>query len=313
MLRNLDTDLLRAFVAVWEANSFTKASETLFRTQAAISMQIKRLEEQIGKSILHRDRRGLRLTNEGEYLLRYAQKILHLNDEIFANLENLEEPVTVRIGTPDDFAVVLLPNVLLHFGETLPQVKVEIVCANSPFLVQEVEAGNLDLALVSSLAESDGSGEIIREEKLFWVTSEYSSLQDCNPLPLALFPNGCVCRNMALRALRNTNRSWQIVLASNSISTILAAVSAGLAITVMEECVVPEHSRRLTEADDLPKLGNVHITLHRRTDELSKGAEILAEYVRTCLRQPEYNRVATRPLSLRGISHDQTEGVLLHP
>jgi DNA-binding transcriptional LysR family regulator len=274
-------------------------------------MQVKRLEEQIGKPIFLRERQGLTLTGEGSFLLTYARKILQLNDEVFANLESPVYTGTVRIGAPDDFATVLLPTVFFHFGEALPKVRVEVVCGNSPSLIQEVEAGNLDLALVSTLPESQGEGEIIREERLFWVMAQDSLLQNCDPLPLALFPNGCVCRNMALRALRDTNRSCKIVLASNSISTILAAVSAGLAITVMEECIMPQNTRRLTEADGFPKLGNVHITLYRRADELSKGAEILADFLTTCLRQPGYALVAGNPLSLRANPREQLNGDLL--
>lgn len=307
MQRNLDTDLLRAFVAVWEENSFTKASERLFRTQAAVSMQIKRLEEQICKPVFRRDHHGLTLTEDGKLLLTYAQKILKLNDEILMTLnDNIKHMDTIRLGTPDDFAAVLLPMVLSHFRETLPNVRVEIVCGNSPSLVEEVEAGNLDLALVSSHPEAAAQGEIVRDERLFWVAAENSALQHCDPLPLALFPDGCVCRNMALRALKNANRPWKIVLASNSISTILAAVSAGLAVTVMEECIVPQNSQRLTESDGLPRLGNVHLTLHRRSDELSRGAAVLFDYLMTYLHQPEYGRIATRSLTLHIDGREQS-------
>lgn len=300
MERNLDTDLLRAFVTVWQTNSFTKASEKLYRTQAAVSLQIKRLEERIRRPIFLRERQGLRLTEDGELLLDYAQRILQLNDEAIVTLNNGQCSNTVRIGTPDDFAAVLLPTALSHFGEALPNVRTEVICGNSPALLQELEAGNLDLALVSAAPEDDGGkGELIRDERLFWVAAENGLWRSGAPLPLALFPTGCVCRNAALDALRNADRPWKIVLESNSISTILAAVSAGFAITVMEDCMVPRHSRRLGPDDGVPRLGNAHITLHRRADRLSKAANLLANFLTTCLRRAEYPQITAQPLSLR--------------
>lgn len=296
---NLDTDLLRAFVTVWQTNSFTKASEKLYRTQAAVSLQIKRLEERIRKPIFLRERQGLRLTEDGELLLGYAQRILQMNDEAVIAL-NGQRSNTVRIGAPDDFAAVLLPTALSRFGEALPNVCTEVFCGNSPGVLQELEAGNLDLALVSAAPENgDGTGELIREERLFWVAAENGMWRSSAPLPLALYPTECVCRNAALDALKIADRAWKVVLESNSMSTIVAAVSAGFAITVMEDCMVPRHSRRLTADDGVPRLGNAHITLHRRTNRLSTAANLLAHYLTTYMRGPEHPQITAQPLSLR--------------
>jgi DNA-binding transcriptional LysR family regulator len=294
---NLDTDLLRAFVTVWQTNSFTKASEKLYRTQAAVSLQIKRLEECIRRPIFLRERKGLRLTEDGELLLGYAQRILQLNDDAIVSL-NAQCSNTVRIGTSDDLAAVLLPTALSHLSEALPNVRTEVICGNSPVLLRELEAANLDLALVSVAPEDGGgTGELIRDERLFWVAAENGQWRSGAPLPLALFSTGCVCRKAALDALRNVGHPWKIVLESNSISTVLAAVSAGFAITVMEDCMVPRHSRRLTADDGVPRLDNAHIKLHKRTDGLSKAANLLANYLTTYLRRPEHPQIVTQPLS----------------
>jgi DNA-binding transcriptional LysR family regulator len=282
MLRNLDTDLLRSFLAVAEANSFTKASELLFRTQAAVSLQIKRLEDQLGKSILIRGRRGLSLTPEGELLIDYARRILRLNDEVFANLNLPRMSGFVRIGAPDDYAIILLPEVLIMFGKAYPEMQVEVVCENSGNLIREVSKGNIDLALVTR-PPGVREGETIRTEPLCWVTSKENSPHETDPLPLALFPHGCVCRDIALQTLRDTDRSWKIAFTSSTIAPILATVTAGLAITVMEECAVPSGTRRLDEAEGFPSLGTVDIALYRANKD-SKAVTVLADHFRLCLK-----------------------------
>lgn len=285
MLRNLDTDLLRAFVTVAETNSFTKASERLFRTQAAISMQVKRLEDHIGKPIFVRSRRGLTLTSDGDFLMAYAQRILHLNDEVFANLSLPRLDGIVRIGAPDDYATILMPDVLLMFAKAFPEVQIDVSCDNTINLIREVHAGRLDLGLVTRHADA-AEGEFIREEPLHWITSTVKSPHNLDPLPLALFPNGCVCRDVALRTLKDTDRSWKIVFASSTIAAILAAVTAGLAVSVVEESVIPAGARELGEADGFPKLGKVEIALHCAPGGLPRPAAVFAEHIRLCLKDP---------------------------
>jgi DNA-binding transcriptional LysR family regulator len=283
MLRNLDTDLLRSFLTVAEANSFTRASELLFRTQAAVSLQIKRLEEQLGKQIFIRGRRGLMLTREGELLIGYARRILRLNDEVFANIELPRLAGHVRIGAPDDYATILLPEVLVMFGKAFPEVQVEIACDTSDNSVREIANGNLDLALVIR-RPGDKQGEVIRTEPLCWVAALENSPHEIDPLPLALFPHGCLCRDMALRALEESKRAWRIAFASSTIAPIIAAVTSGLAVTVMEDCTVPPGTRRLGENEGFAPLGTVDIALYRAPNGKSNPAMALADHIRLCLK-----------------------------
>ncbi len=286
MLQHLDTDLLRAFVVVAETNSFTKASERLFRTQAAVSMQIKRLEARIGKPLFVRSAHGVRLTRDGELLMHYACRMLALNDEAFANLSVPRPDDTVRIGAPDDYATILLPDVLLMFNKAFPEVQVEVTCDNSINLVRAVRDGLLDLALATRRPESR-DGELIRREPLHWITSANNSPHTSDPLPLALFPNGCVCRDIALRTLKDTHRSWKVVLASSTIAAILAVVSAGAAISVAGESVILAGARRLGEADGFPPLGTVDIVLYRGRGYQCRRAAMLAEDIRLWLKGQE--------------------------
>lgn len=283
MRRNLDTDLLRTLLTVAEAKSFTKAGEQVFRTQAAISQQIKRLEDQIGKPLFIRGRRGIGLTREGELLVDYARRIMRLNDEFFA-ISALPHPdQIIRIGAPDDYATILLPDVLGTFRKAYPEAQVDVVCDNSNQLIREVASGNVDLAL---LTRSPGGedGEVIRTEQLCWVVAIDNSPHQERPLPLAMFPNGCVCRDAALRVLRESGREWRIAFTSSTIAPILAAVAASLAVTVMEECTIPPGTRRLGEADGFPPLGTVDIVLCRAPGAISTAAAVLAEHIGLCLR-----------------------------
>jgi DNA-binding transcriptional LysR family regulator len=279
MQQHLDTDLLRAFVMVAETNSFTKASERLFRTQAAISMQIKRLEERIGKPIFARSAHGVQLTSDGELLMHYARDILRLNDEAFANLSVPRPEDVVRIGAADDYATTLLPNILLMFNKTFPQVQIEVACDHGVNLLREVRDGHLDLALVTRHPENK-EGELIRREPLHWITSADNSPHTSDPLPLALFPDGYVCRDIALRTLTDTHRCWKVLFASGNIAAIRAAVSAGLAVAVAEESAIPAGARRLGTADGFPSLGVVDIVLYRAPGRQRRLAATLAEHIR---------------------------------
>lgn len=283
MLKHLDTDLLRAFVMVAETNSFTKASERLYRTQAAISMQIRRLEERIGKQLFVRSGHGASLTSEGALLIHYARRMLHLNDEAFANLSVPRPEDVVRIGVPDDYATTLVSDILLLFNKAFPEVQVEIVCDNRVDLVREARDGRLDLALVMRHPESK-DGELVRNEPLRWVTSAENSPHSFDPLPLALSPSGCVCRDIALSALREIGRNCRVIFTSDTMSAILAAVSARVAVSVIEESLIPVGVRRLGEADGFPSLGTVDIVLYRAPGHQRRTAATLADHIHLWLK-----------------------------
>lgn len=285
MPQHLDPDLLRAFVMVSETRSFTKASKRLFRTQAAISMQIKRLEERIGKPLFARGAHSIQLTSDGELLIHYARRMLLLNDEALANLSVPQPEDVTRIGAPDDYARILLPDVLSLFNKAFPEVQVEIVCDNRINLIREVRDGRLDLALVIRHPECDGS-ELISREPLRWVASTDNSPHALDPVPLALFASGCVRRDIALRTLTEADRNYKILLASGTMAAVMAAVAAGAAISVAEEAVIPIGVRQLGESDGLPSLGTVDIVLYRAPGHQRRPAATLAEHIRLLLRRP---------------------------
>lgn len=265
MPANLDTDLLRAFVAVAETRSFTRAADALYRTQSAVSQQIRRLEDTLGCRVFARDTRGVRLTGEGETLLAYARRMLSLNDEVMANLGTgrvLQRPL--RLGTPDDYAYLLLPPVLARFAASHPHQPVEVVCDNSNDLALAVEEGAYDLALITRPVMDGGAGDGIRvrREQLVWTAAPSATgLSTADPLPLAVFPEGCVCRSTTIAALAAAGRAWRPAFISDSVVAIHGAVLGGVALTPLEACTVPPGLMVLGDDCGLPPLPPVDIVL----------------------------------------------------
>ena len=290
MQPNLDTDLLRAFVAVADARSFTRAGDTLGRTQAAVSQQVRRLEEVVGTRVFERDTKSVRLTRDGDILLTYARRMLTLNDEVLALMRRPATVASVRIGTPDDYATMLLPEVLARFAATYPEIPVEVICDNSPDLVVEIDKGRYDLALVTRHPDSK-AGELVRREPVAWVAPPHgvnkSAIEHEDPLPLALFPKGCVVRDLAVAALEGIGRGWRVSFISKSVVAVHGAVLGGLGVTAMEDCTIPPTLRRLTEADGFPALRDIDMALHRAPGVAAKPVRLLAEAIHDLLgRQP---------------------------
>ena len=192
----IDPDLLRVFVLIAEGRSFTRAAELVGRTQSAVSMQLKRLEETLGQAVLQRSKGGsVELTSHGEYLLGRARQILSLNDEVFGTFRAPAIAGTVRLGTPDDYAFSYLPPVLKRFAETHPSVQVDVLCAPSNELVEHLKGGELDLSLVSEGNEPAGwPCTRLWRGPLIWVTSTRYAPHKQTPLPLALAHQSCAWR-----------------------------------------------------------------------------------------------------------------------
>lgn len=279
----LDPDLLRAFVMVAETNNFTKASERLFRTQAAISMQIKRLEDRVGKPLFVRGPHGAQLTREGELLIHYARRILLLNDEAHASLSDSLGQDVVRIAVPDEYGRIVLPNLLVLFSKSYPEVQLDIVVGSGISSLERVRDGNVDLALVIRPSEAR-DGELLRRERLHWITSRHRSPHTSELLTLGLLSKGCVRRDIALHALKEAGRDFRVLLTSDTMAPIISAVSSGLAISVAEGAVIPAELSQLGESDGLPPLGTVDLVLHRAPGHQRRPTATLAEHLRFSLR-----------------------------
>jgi len=278
----LDLECLRALVAVVEEGGFTAAALRLNRTQSAVSMQIRRLEDQLGQRLLARDRKPVAATPVGTDLLGYARRMLALNDDAMSSLTGSGIAGKLRLGTPDDYALTLLPPLIARFAASHPRVEIEIVCGMSNDLEQQVQAGRLDLAMLTRRPGSP-PGDLLRREQLVWVAAMDHRPEWLDPIPLALFPEDCIFRPLTTGALDDAGRAWRVAYTASSIAGVLSAVSSGLAITPLAAATVPPGYRRLGPADGLPPLPVIEIAL-RRAPGASAAARLLADQLLGSLR-----------------------------
>ncbi|HEV7872511.1 MAG TPA: LysR substrate-binding domain-containing protein [Enterovirga sp.] len=282
MTQMLDIDQLRTFVAIAETGSFTRAGDVVHKTQSAVSMQMKRLEERVGRSVFERDGRTPRLTEEGERLLDYARRIVRLSRECMTTFAESELVGRVRFGLPDDYAERYLPELLASFSRSNPRAEVTVLCEPTSVLVERMRAGELDLAIITHV-DGHGSSEVVRAEQLLWVTSARHDVHEETSLPLALGPPTCIWRHAAIDALEGAGRPFRILYVSGFSPAVAAAVLAGLAVAVLPESAVRSGMRILGARDGFPPLPFCRIGLMQGRVEGNKPAEALADQIRRSL------------------------------
>jgi DNA-binding transcriptional LysR family regulator len=274
----IDIDQLRTFIAIAEAGSFTRAAEVVHKTQSAVSMQMKRLEERLGRSIFARDGRGSKLTDDGERLLDYARRIVKLNVEVLTAFSDTELSGRVRLGVPDDYADRYLPEIMARFSRVYPAVELTVICEPTVELFQRIEANELDLAIVTD-CESNRASESFRRERLLWVTSNRHSTHLEERLPLALGRPTCGWRRAAMECLESIGRPYRVLYTSANAGAVAAAVLSGLAVSVFPESGLRTGMRVLSPADGFPELPSCRVGLARNPHERSPLAEALAEHI----------------------------------
>jgi len=282
MSDEIELTLLRTFVAIVETGGITSAGRKVGRTQPAISHQVKRLEEIVGRPLFGDDRRQLTLTREGEVLLAHGRMMLHLSDEARAGFAKPDVEGHVSLGTPDLYAAYLLPEVLRGFSESFPQIEIELRCRRSVNLLTGLRDNEIDLAILTNQPDLVG-GQIVRYEPLEWIAAHNCHPELLNSLPLAVLPPGSVYRRRALEALETVQRCWKIVSISDSIAGLQAAVYAGLAVSVLPRCAASPAMRRLGSKDGMPPLPAIELVLMRRPHSGNEAAAQLARYIATKL------------------------------
>ena len=278
----LDIDQLRTFVAIVDAGSFTRAADVVHKTQSAVSMQMKRLEERVGRALFERDGRASRLTEDGERLLGYARRIVRLNAECLNAFEDPELVGRVRLGLPDDYADRYLPAILARFARSNPRAEVTVACEPSPNLIERVDAGDLDLAIITHV-DRRGPSEIVRVEQLLWVSSARHAVHEVSPVPLALGRPTCDWRHSAIEALERVNRPYQVQYVSWNSTAVGAAVLAGLSVSVLPESAVRPGMRVLGPSDGYPALPSCKIGLIRARGEENPLADALGFHIKQSL------------------------------
>lgn len=274
----LDADQLKTLVAIADKGSFTRAADDVNKTQAAVSMQMRRLEETAGRRLFAKSGRQNKLTPDGEHLLDYARRIIHLNNEAMSILNEPELAGFVRIGTPDDYAERFLPPIFAGFSRTHPLVEVEVTCESSSRLMKKTSQGKIDLAIATH-KDCGSHGEVIRRERLCWVTSPRHKVEMKETLPLAMGAASCSWRADATHALDQIKRPHRILYSSPSAAALIAAVQSGLAISVLPESAVRPGMRRLGEDEGFPELPFCDIALLRAPGKTSSSVDALADHI----------------------------------
>lgn len=255
----LDLSLLRSFVAVVECGSVLQAAARVGRSQSAVSMQMQRLEQEVGRPLFRRAGRMLRPNPAGEDLLLHARRLLRLSDEALASLSRPQAAGLVRLGVPEDYAAYLMLPALARFAEAHPLVDIELTCEPSTALRERLGAGLLDLALVTRYPQQPFA--VLRRERFVWAAKPETEAWLREPLPVALFEAGDIARRYALEALQEAERAYRVVCSSRSLHGLIAVAQAGLAVVGLVESCVPPGLVRLGPAEGMPPLPMFDLSL----------------------------------------------------
>lgn len=253
---DLDLDALRSFAAVADAGGFTAAGELLGRSQAAISIKIKKLEETLGRRVFERTSRSLSLTRDGEMLLGYARRLLELNDETVRRFAEPAAAGEIRLGVVEYLVPEHLPAVLSRFARVYPRVHIDVKVGMSSSVIGAFDDGQLDL-VIAKRDEGETRGRVLWQESMQWICAPDFQIDRTMPVPFCALPPPCIFRSRAMDVLKAGNRAWRIVYTSESGMGVLAAARAGLGIAVMGEGSVTPDLRRLQPEDGFPALGIV--------------------------------------------------------
>jgi DNA-binding transcriptional LysR family regulator len=271
-----DTNLLRTFAAVCDCGSFTKAARAVNLTQSAVSLHIKRLEDQVGARLLQRGAQGVSPTEQGEVLLSYARRILALHKEAERRLSG-EGGALIRIGAPEYFDLHTLSSLLREFSAQYPALHLQVELGIGPDIAVMLEAGDLDLAILSREI-GEGDGVALSREKRIWAAGRTMRLGPQEPAPLALYPSNCRWRQVVLDQLDRAGRPWTVAVQSSGIAGILAALDACLAITIFPESSLPNVLKPIDKAAALPPLPDFEFVL-RRGQTRSAAVDHLADMI----------------------------------
>ncbi|MCW5710650.1 LysR substrate-binding domain-containing protein [Shinella sp.] len=276
---NFQTDLLRTFVSVIDLGAFTKAGEALGRTQPAISLQIRRLEELVGAPIIKQVGRTLLLTSEGEMLLSYAREILRLNDEAASYFNRAKIAGVIRVGLPNDYAVAFLQGVITEYTRQNPEISLELHCGWSAEILDRLRADELDIAIAMVNGESTQYLSRSWVERPVWAAVEDIKFDRAQGIPLAAHPEGCAYRSRMIQALDAANVRWRVAYTGSGIGGLQNAVINGLGISALTRYTMLPGMRILDEKDGFPPLAEIRVGLFYKHPRLSDAGIRLVNHV----------------------------------
>lgn len=256
----MDIEALRSFIAFVDTGSFTRAAKQTFRTQSAISMQMKKLEEETGQTLFQKNGRYLVLTEQGRLLVSYARRILTLHDDVLGELVSHQAHGPIRIGCPDDYAESVLPAFLTLLVAALPNVSTRIYCNCSTQLRLMLDNGDLDLAILTRAPEKE-EGYLLKHDSGVWVHGGYPALLEAPELPLVMYEADCKFHSTAIDGLEKRSRPYHLVCATSSATAIKSLVKQGLGVSAMAKSSLSEGLQVIEASAQLPELPAVDIVL----------------------------------------------------
>jgi DNA-binding transcriptional LysR family regulator len=286
----MDIDLLKTFVAICDTHSFTAAAQQVGRTQSAVSLQVKRLEDSLGRPLFVRGTGPATLTEHGVLLLPAARRILATVNETLAAFGRSAVDSVIVLGMPDDYASRYLEPVMIAFAELYPLATLNMVIDESRTLVRRLAEGSVDMAFITEHEGPTGGGPVAFRDSIVWVTSEDDDAHLADPLPLAVWDEDDGYSRRMFAALADAGRAYHVAIASRSMTGLKAAARSGLAVTAMMSTGVGPGLRVLSEAEGFPPLGAFDVRLERahqrRSPVLDKLQERLIEGI-AALRVPD--------------------------
>ncbi|MEO9826889.1 MAG: LysR substrate-binding domain-containing protein [Paracoccaceae bacterium] len=282
---NLPTELLRTFVTVIEVESYTHAAALLGRSQPAISLQMKRLEDLVGQPLILRQGRTVTLTERGVALIDHARQILRLNDLAVSQFDSTSQDNVLRIGLPVDYGVRMLQSCLTRIVQQNPDIRTEIRCGLSRDLIDGLRRDELDIAV--GLYPGGDQQFLHRSwmEKPVWVAAKGKTFRDEEELPLVAHPHGCVYRDRMTDALKQAERRWRIAFSSPGITSIQQAVLDGIGVSCLTGPTMLEGLERLKTDIGLPDLRPLYIGLFYRQTRLPKSGHLIIDDIEATLKK----------------------------
>ncbi|WP_299083912.1 LysR substrate-binding domain-containing protein [uncultured Paraglaciecola sp.] len=280
-MKQLSLDNLRTFVTVVDLGGFAKAGEKLGRSQPAVSLQIKRLEQQLSKRLFYKQGQRQLVNQDGLNLYKTAQAMLTLNDDIFRQFQPTSLKGRVRLGIPSEFATTLLPSIIGEFGNLYPEVSLEVTSALSKTLLDDKQLNNFDLVMALVDPDIQVEGQVLLIDKLVWVGDRNLAKGQTN-LSLVLAPDGCVYRSRVINKLKQQTLRWRISYTNADLSGITAAIKQGLGISALAKSSVPKQLD-IIQHNHLPDLGTIKICLFSGKSQHPQASGKLAEFIKSRL------------------------------
>ncbi|EHN8809667.1 transcriptional regulator LrhA [Enterobacter hormaechei] len=275
-IMNLDLDLLRTFVAVADLNTFAAAAAAVCRTQSAVSQQMQRLEQLVGKELFARHGRNKLLTEHGIQLLGYARKILRFNDEacmslMFSNLQGV-----LTLGASDESADTILPFLLNRISSVYPKLALDVSVKRNAFMVEMLKENEVDL-VVTTHRPGQFDSLTLRTSPTHWYCAAEYVLQKGEPIPLVLLDDPSPFRDMVLAALNEASIPWRLAYVASTLPAVRAAVKAGLGVTARPVEMMSPDLRVLGQSEGLPSLPDTEYLLCHNAASNNELAKVVFE------------------------------------